>query len=166
MPPSSYFKPAAFAACLFSKRHEQSVTNVAQARFDHTLPVDLFIAPANPHLDALLPLSTRRRKPLFCSQDGDNQDALNSVLLETVDGSAGGGTGSDDGVNDDGELCGAADVGVGGCGGVIGQVVVVFYGLECLLLAEETKVVDRHGCGEERGECRDHGEAGAEDGHQ
>jgi hypothetical protein len=49
---------------------------------------------------------------------------------------------------------------------VVGQVVVVFYGLECLLLAEETEVVDRHGCGEERGECGDHGEAGAENGHQ
>lgn len=49
---------------------------------------------------------------------------------------------------------------------MVGQVVVVLDGLESRFLAEETQVVDWDGCGEERGECGDHGEAGAQDGDE
>lgn len=49
-------------------------------------------------------------------------------------------------------------------GSVVGQIVVVFDGLERRLLTVEAEVVDGNRDGKERGESGDHGKATAENG--
>lgn len=77
-----------------------------------------------------------------------------------MDGGLGSGAGRDDGVKEDGDVGGSrvGGVGVGGGGGtgggtVVGEVVVVFDGLEGRAFAEEAEVIDWDGGGKDIGDC-------------
>lgn len=147
-----------------AERQKQPVSNVTQSRLDHALVVYLIVTATDPDFNAFLPLAAGLLQTLLGGQHTDDNDPLDTPVLQAINGSRRGGTSGYNGVDDDGELRRAGGIWVRGRGRVVGKVVVVFYGLQRRLFAVQTEVVDSNGLGKQRSQGRDHGKAAAQDG--
>lgn len=132
---------------LLPNRQKQPIAHITQTRLQHALGRQLsVIHPRDPNFDTLGPLGGGAFHSRCGAEDGQNDDTVGAPLAKGLDGGGAGAARSNDGVEDQRQAGGLFVVrGVD----VVGEVVVVFYGLERGGFAVQTEVVDGDGVGEE-----------------
>lgn len=130
---------------LLPNRNKQPISNIAQPRYNHPPIIAPLIHSANPHLHALGPTGRRALHSIFRSQHAEHDYALHAPFAEKLDSRLGCATSRDYRVEKDSDGGGRGVDTVRTrrlLGALVGEVIVVFDGLEGEAFAEKAKVID------------------------